>query len=58
MTDYLGGALDVNNIPVDDKTEKLLVKITDILYASFPMRYDIACETADKIMKEIEDDKE
>jgi hypothetical protein len=37
-----------------EQREKQLAKIIEILYGSFPMRYDIACETAEKIMKEID----
>ena len=38
----------------DKDREKLLSRIIEILYGSFPIRYDIACETAEKILKEIE----
>jgi hypothetical protein len=61
MTDYLGGALDVNNIPVDDKREKLKERIALLIdYAWLgvweePSLRSLNC--AERILKEIEHDK-
>jgi len=50
---YFGGALDVNNIPVDDKREKLKERIAKVIVAigihPFP-----ANQLAERILKEIE----
>jgi hypothetical protein len=53
MTDYLGGALDVNNIPVDDKREKLKERIANIV-CMYDTELLNSNDLAERILKEIE----